>query len=120
MRQDRAERPNVREEHLSAPAARTVALSAWRGRSGRRYVVTVHSLAEATLIEAPGAVILGVRRADSGYSDLMGAGHTGTVAEAVELARADGATEIHLHRLAISDIERDAIVADLLDPLDAA
>ena len=36
------------------------------------------------------------------------------MAEAIKLARADGATEMHAHRLADTDAERDAIVEDLV------
>ena len=60
-------------------------------------------------------MILGVRRSNDGIAVLLGAGHAGTLREAVALAGADGATEIHLHRLAETGAERDAIVADLVD-----
>ncbi|WP_375455732.1 hypothetical protein [uncultured Methylobacterium sp.] len=119
MLHDRATQPAVREERLRVlaglRAAPVVALSAWRGRSGRRYVVQVHDIATAASIEAPGSVILGVRRDEAGIALLLGAGHAGTVAEGARLAALDGATEIHLHRLADTVAERDAMVGDLVD-----
>jgi hypothetical protein len=104
----------VREVRLRGKNAPAIALSAWRGQSGRRYVVAVYPLAQARDVDAPGAVILGVRRGDDGLACIVGAGWNGTMAEAVELAAADGATEMHAHRLADSDTEREAIVEDLV------
>ncbi len=104
----------VREVRLGGKNAPAIALSGWRGQSGRRYVVALYTLAQAGEIDAPGAVILGVRRGDDGNACIVGAGWRGTVAEAIELARADRATEIHLHNLADSDAEREAIVEDLV------
>jgi len=107
-------RPLIREERLRGKDSPAIALSAWRGRSGRRYVVAVYTLAQAREVDAPGAVILGVRRGDVGIACIVGAGWRGTMAEAIELAAADGATEMHAHRLADTDPERDAIVEDLV------
>ncbi|TXM65738.1 hypothetical protein [Methylobacterium sp. WL120] len=92
-----------------------VALGAWRGVSGRRYVVIVHDLAAAPMIEAPGAVVLGVRRQEDGIAVLLGAGHLGSVVECAAQAALDGATELHIHRLADTAVERDAMVRDLVD-----
>lgn len=92
-----------------------VVMSSWRGVSGRRYVVTVHDLADAASIEAPTAVVLGVRRRQDGIAVLLGAGHLGTVAECAAQAALDGATELHIHRLADTAAERDAMVRDLVD-----
>ena len=105
----------IREVPLSGKGSPTIALSAWRGQSGRRYVVAVYTLVQARSdVDPPGAVILGVRRGDDGSARIVGAGWRGTMAEAVELATADGATEIHAHRLADSDEDREAIVEDLV------
>ena len=92
-----------------------VVMSSWRGVSGRRYVVIVHDLADADTIEAPGAVVLGVRRQEDGIAVLLGAGHHGNVVECAAQAALDGATELHIHRLADSTAERDALVSDLVD-----
>ena len=105
----------IREERLRVQRCSTLDLSAWRGQSGRRYVVAVYTLSQARLdVDAPGAVILGVRREPDGLARIVGAGWRGTMAEATELAAADGATEIHAHRLADTDADREAIVEDLV------
>jgi hypothetical protein len=113
-RGNRMIRRPIREDRLRGKATSAIALSAWRGQSGRRYVVTVFTLAQAAELDAPGAMILVVRRGATGPAIIVGAGWRGTLAEAVELARADGATEIHTYRLADSDAEREAIVEDLV------
>jgi hypothetical protein len=122
LRGERARRAGVREERLRATVGlrqAPLALSAWRGRSGRRYIVGVHVLDSAEILEVTDAVILAVRR------DLDGVAHVIDVATAgsrpVEQARrrwmaavrAQGATEMHVHRLAEGEDERRAIVADL-------
>src|SRR5918998_692364 len=75
LRNDRADAAVVREEGLKAAAglARPLDLSAWRGRSGRRYVVGVRPLAE--LSDITDAVVLGVRRgADGAAGSAQGGG----------------------------------------------
>ncbi|MGU3539999.1 hypothetical protein [Methylobacterium sp. A54F] len=119
MRADRMVRPQIREELLRMRTPAAIDMSAWRGKSGRRYVVVVHPIAAAAALEAPGAVILGVRRGADQLAQIVGLGHAGTVQEAAELAAADGATELHLYRLADTDAERDAVVEDLLEDDDA-
>ena len=113
------EQPAVREVRLRMSAGLRdkphVVMSSWRGVSGRRYVVIVHDLADAASIEAPGAVVLGVRRDDQGLAVLLGAGHFGTVGECAAQAALDGAIELHVHRLAETATERDAMVRDLVD-----
>ena len=113
-RGNRMTRRPIREERLRGKDSPAIALSAWRGQSGRRYVVAVYTLAQAREVDAPGAVLLGVRRGDVGLACIVGVGWNGTMAEAVELATADGATEMHAHRIADTDAERDAIVEDLV------
>ena len=114
-RGNRMTRRPIREERLRGKNTPAIALSAWRGQSGRRYVVTVYTIAQArSHVDAPAAVLIGVRRGDDGLAHIVGAGWRGTMSEAVELAAADGATEMHAHRLADTDAERDAIVEDLV------
>ena len=114
-RGDRMVRREIREERLKGQRCSVLDLSAWRGQSGRRYVVAVYTLAQARSdVDAPGAVLIGVRRGDDGLARIVGAGWRGTMAEAAELAGADGATEVHAHRLADSDEDREAIVEDLV------
>lgn len=108
-------RREIREERLRGQRCSVLDLSAWRGQSGRRYVVAVYTLAQARSdVDAPGAVLIGVRRGSDGLAHIVGVGWRGTMAEAAELAAADGATEIHAHRLADTDEDREAIVEDLV------
>lgn len=116
MKAGRKARPSVREENLRGYGTRGswARLSAWRGRSGRRYVVVVQGIDTARTSAEPGSVILGVRRDSDGIATIVGAGHRGSVAEAIVLARLDRATEIHIHTLAETDAEREAIIEDLV------
>ncbi len=111
----------MREERLRATAGLKAgpALSAWRGHSGRRYIVGVQPLAEADILDVADAVILAVRRDASGTAhlvDIVTAGpKRNETARCRWLTRVGGlgATEIHIHRLADGEDERRAIVDDL-------
>jgi hypothetical protein len=111
----------VREESLRATAGlhSAPALSSWRGRSGRRYIVGIHPFTETEVLSVTNAVILAVRRDESGTAhvvDVATAGsHPSEQARARWFAKvqARGATEMHVHRLADSDTRRQAIVQDL-------
>jgi hypothetical protein len=101
---------SVREERLRATASlRGLGLTAWRGRSGTRYVAGVHAADEVP--ETAETVLIAVRRDAAGEARLL------DVAEAdegwVARMRARGATEIHVHRLASDAAARRAVVADL-------
>jgi hypothetical protein len=122
LRRERTRRAGVREERLRSTAGvrqASLPLSSWRGRSGRRYVVGIHPLDEAHVIEVTDAVILAVRRDGDGtahVSDIATAGsrpgdeaRTRWTAE----ARGHGATELHVHRLAEDAAERRAVIEDL-------
>lgn len=82
------------------------ALSAWRGRSGRRYVVGVHELAEPDLAEVDEAVVIAVRRDEAGIAQAVSIAATGKGPRErlhrnwLARARQEGATEMHVHRLA--------------------
>ena len=104
----------IREEPLTGSRALRERMTSWRGLSGRTYVCSVHSIIQGDVPEAPGAVILGVRRDYWRNGFIVGAGHRGTVAEAIALCRPDGASEIHLHLLEENATARDAIIADLV------
>ncbi len=54
------------------------ALSAWRGHSGRRYVVGVHDLAEPDLDEVDEAVVIAVRRDDAGIAQAVSIAASGS------------------------------------------
>lgn len=112
----------MREERLRATAGlrqASLSLSSWRGRSGRRYVVGVHPLDEAHVLEVTDAVILAVKRDRDGTAHVIdvatagsrpsGQARTRWMTEALE----HGATEMHVHRLAEDDAERRAVIEDL-------
>lgn len=118
----------MREERLRTTAGLrgtpALTLSAWRGRSGRRYVVGIHALSEPEFDEVGNAVVIAVRRDGMGVAQPVSVAASGeSPRERLQrswLARVSqsGATEIHVHRLAESADERRAIVEDLdLEPV---
>jgi len=121
MRNDRTRRTDVREERLRTAAGPrgSLELSSWRGRSGRRYVVGVHPLNETDIVDLTSAVVIAVRRDGDGVARLIDLATVGehprgrSRAAWVAAVRAQGATEMHVHRLAASDTERRAIIDDL-------
>lgn len=124
LRADR-ETPNpVREERLRTGLRRHsgIALSAWRGRSARRYVVGIHDLAGFDLADFSDAVILAVARDAAGFGQILRAtADLDPIGFAMWLdsVRRAGATEIHTHRFAETAAERTAVVFDLTDGRDA-
>ena len=122
MRHDRLARALVREERLRATAGlrEPPALTSWRGRSGRRYVVAVHAPTEGDLAEATDAVLIAVQRGRDGAAELLDVAAPGSLNSErqrrswLSSVRARGATELHVHRLAESEAERRAVVADLV------
>jgi hypothetical protein len=122
LRNERVRRAGVREERLRAMSGLRqvgVALSSWRGRSGRRYVVGVHPLAEGGILDITDAVMLAVRRDPAGTAHVIDATTAGsrpvaeTRAQWLARMREEGATEVHVHRLAEDAGERQAILDDL-------
>lgn len=117
--------PAIREERLRAVATLgatedgALALSAWRGRSGRRYVVAAHPLARADAGDCDGAVLLAVVRNAEGVARIVatatGDGLPDEARRRAWLARAArrGAQELHVHRLAETPVERRAVRSDL-------
>ncbi|GEP09867.1 hypothetical protein [Methylobacterium gnaphalii] len=111
--------PAVREERLRITSQLSgtpaIALSAWRGRSGCRYVVGVHACSCPDLREHDDAVLLAVHRSEDGRARLVAmAAYPGcSVAEWIERSVRAGATEIHVHRLAAGEGERAAVTRDL-------
>ncbi|GEO99214.1 hypothetical protein [Methylobacterium haplocladii] len=118
----------MREERLRTIASLrgtpALTLSAWRGRSGRRYVVGIHDLVEPDLMEMGDAVVIAVRRDGAGIAQPVSVTTSGDSPRErlmqgwlAHVARR-GATEMHVHRLADGEDERRAVVADLdLHPL---
>jgi hypothetical protein len=122
LRNERARRAGVREERLRATAGlrqSSLTLSSWRGRSGRRYIVGVHPLVESEILEVTEAVIIAVRRDHDGTAHVIDIATAGSRPSEQARTRwmttvqAQGATEMHVHRLADSDQERRAIIDDL-------
>ena len=123
LKDDRTRRQDVREERLKTNAglrgAPALPLSAWRGRSGRRYVVGVHPAGAFDADEMAEAVVIAVRRDGSGIAEMVS---VATSKESprdhlrrtwLDRVRRGGATEMHVHRLADTEAERMAIVDDL-------
>ncbi|MCJ2072343.1 hypothetical protein MKK75_26725 [Methylobacterium sp. J-030] len=123
LKDDRTRRQDVREERLKTNAglrgAPALPLSAWRGRSGRRYVVGVHPAGGFDLDEMAQAVVIAVRRDESGVAEMVS---VATSKESprdhlrrtwLDRVRHVGATEMHVHRLADTEAERTAIANDL-------
>jgi hypothetical protein len=122
FRHERARRAGVREERLRATAGLrhdTLALSSWRGRSGRRYIVGIHPLVESDVLDVTDAILIAVRRDEEGIAHVIDVAAAGSRprerarARWMNRAKARGATEMHVHRLAEGDRERRAIVEDL-------
>jgi hypothetical protein len=122
LRNERVRRAGVREERLRATAGLrggALNLSAWRGRSGRRYVVGIHPLSETDILDVTDAIILAVRRDAQGVAQLIDIATAGPKPRDrlrkswMSTVRARGATEMHVHRLAEDDASRRAIVEDL-------
>lgn len=129
IKSDRRVRAEVREERLRRSVHltghQTIALSAWRGRSGRRYVVGVR-MAEALADDLrfyPDAlsevVVLAVRRdPHHGLAEIAGITEGLSAAGAgnwLSSMRRAGVEEFHIHRLAQTAAERAAILVDLSD-----
>ncbi|MFG5121693.1 hypothetical protein [Methylorubrum sp. POS3] len=117
LRADRAPRPDIREERLGTQSTAAVRLSCWRGQSGRRYVVTVQPLDTSPIALSSATdprllVALAVRRT-AGVASIVAVSGI----EAVEERQADvvreGATELHVYRLADTPAEHFAAIEDL-------
>ncbi|MCJ2049245.1 hypothetical protein [Methylobacterium sp. J-070] len=126
LKADRAVRSPVREERLRTNAglrgAPGLAMSVWRGRSGRRYVVVVQPLDAPDLVADQAAVVLAVARDDQGRASIVAAraceaGDPGFLGWLAACARL-GARELHAYRLAETRPERAKIAADLGGPSD--
>lgn len=112
----REERLRTLDSLRSTPA---ITLSAWRGRSGRRYVVGIHDLAEPDLMEMDDAVVIAVRRDGAGIAQPVSVTSSGNSPRErlmqgwlAHVARS-GATEMHIHRLAEGEDGRRAVIEDL-------
>lgn len=123
LKDDRNRRQDVREERLKTTAglrgAPALPLSAWRGRSGRRYVVGVHPAGAFELDAMAEAVVIAVRRDETGIAEMVSVAASSESPRDhlrrtwLDRVRGRGATEVHVHRLADNAAERVAIVRDL-------
>lgn len=84
----------------------------WRGRSGRRYVVTVMPLSEALRVDS--AVVLIVAMDPEGARRILWAGESGTPTPGFEVAPGMQ-IEAHVHLLAANADRRAQAVSDLVD-----
>ena len=124
LKADRAARSPIREERLRTKAglrdAPALAMSVWRGRSGRRYVVVVQPLDTPHSVAEHAAVVLAVARDEHGQASIVAAraceagdpGFLGWLAACAGLR----ARELHAYRLAETRCERAEIAADLGGP----
>ncbi|MGU3663332.1 hypothetical protein ACLBX9_03950 [Methylobacterium sp. A49B] len=125
LKADRSVRSPVREERLRTSAGLrggpALAMSVWRGRSGRRYVVVVQPLDAADPVAGHSAVILAVARDEhDGQATIVAArpceaGDVGFLGWLAACA-GRGARELHAYRLAQTTHERAEIAADLGGP----
>lgn len=128
LKSGRAARSAIREERLRTSTglrgAPVLAMSAWRGHSGRRYVVVVLPLDTVDLVIEDPAVVLAVCRDEQGRASITAvrvcpAGDPGFLGWLAACA-IRGACELHAYRLAETGPERAAIAADLGGPIAAA
>lgn len=93
---------------------------AWFGRSGRRYIVTIHALDEADLaLDYDSALLLAVRRNGAGAPTLIDGCDSGEATTAalhrwINAMRCAGATELHVHLLAHDRQARQRMLSDLV------
>ena len=111
------EAPAAREMPLRSTAALSERrFTAWRGRSGRRYVASVFAVADAHALGVTDAVLLAV----SNHRRVIAARDSGPFGIEAALGRwqrsiiAAGACEIHVHLLAEDGISRRAALLDLM------
>lgn len=84
----------------------------WRGRSGRRYLVTVMPVSEAVRVES--AVLLLVATQPDGARSIVWAGESGRPMPGLALGP-DVMIEAHVHLLASNPGSRAEAVSDLLN-----
>ena len=90
----------------------------WTGASGKRYVHTVYSLFDCPTLEDANYIL--VRRSDRSTRLVLAIGRLSNnspsenLAEIRQHAAALGADEVHVHLLAASNQEAEAVEADLI------
>ena len=116
------EAPAAREMPLRSTAALNERrFTAWRGRSGRRYVASVFAVEDSHALGFTDAVLLAVSPARR----IIAARDSGPFGVEAALGRwqravtAAGATEIHVHLLAEDGFTRRAALLDLMPQADS-
>lgn len=114
---DLRDRPRFEPLRAFGSPSPALPFSAWRGRSGQRYVVTVYS--PEAVPDCEGAVLLAVTRDAAGerrITRVLALPATATPVAGISpavTAMAAVADEVHLHLVAGGEAERRRAVADL-------
>jgi len=112
----RARRVNV-VGSVERPAESPTRFHFWTGASGKRYVHTVYSLFDCPPVAIANYVL--VKRSDGGQRAVLAIGHLSNESASLNLAEirqrgaALGADEVHVHLLATSAQESQAVEFDL-------
>ncbi len=87
----------------------------WRGFSGRRYICSVYPVAAEPGFDCARAVVAAVRQTAYGaeIAFVFQPGTSEDLSRWAEQARRCGACEFHVHLLAETSEQRDAVTADL-------
>jgi hypothetical protein len=107
-----------RAEVTSCVAETSPRFHFWTGASGKRYVHTVYSLFDCPTLEDANYIL--VRRSDRASRTVLAIGRVWNqcvsmnLAEIRQHAAALGADEVHVHLLASSTQEAEAVEADLI------
>lgn len=110
-------RSEVATATASEPAAEANRFHFWTGASGKRYVHTVYSLFDCPPLDAGNYIL--VRRHDRAKRDVLAIGRLTNetaslnLAEIRQRAATLGADEVHVHLLAASAREAQAVEIDL-------
>lgn len=118
LQADRITPPEIREERLrgwNLDRAGSVRLSAWRGRSGRRYIVQVHELDIHWPVRAGAGLAFAVARDDDGHARIVDVAPDSAGPAWRGRAWDAGARELHVHTL-VDDAAGRAVVAMDLTP----
>lgn len=116
MRADRITPPEIREVQLRGwglDRPGSVRLTAWRGRSGRRYVVQVHDLDFDWPVRTGAGLSFAVARGDDGRARIVAMTPEGAPPAWRGRAWDAGARELHVHTLVDDEAGRNEVAADL-------
>ncbi|TFZ59332.1 hypothetical protein E4V01_07745 [Methylorubrum sp. Q1] len=117
LQADRATPPEIREERLrgwNLDRPGSVSLSAWRGRSGRRYVVQVHELDIHWPVRAGAGLAFAVARAADGFASIIDVAPDSAGPAWRGRAWDAGARELHVYILVDDEAGRAEVALDLM------